>query len=62
MSISAKEYMEYCTPITASCVNDGVPMAGFFKGKNLVGFGCGMCGVYVTINNKREHDLSMIHE
>jgi len=49
--------MEMCQPITTMCVKDGIPMFGFFRGKELKGFGCGHCGLSLTVQNRRCMDL-----
>ena len=53
----SQEYMEMCQPITTMCVKDGIPMFGFFRGKELKGFGCGHCGLSLTVQNRRCMDL-----
>ena len=58
MEFSSEEYMEGCEPITAICVKDGVPMLGFYRGKVLDGFGCGHCGLFVTTDNRKLHDMA----
>jgi len=54
---SSEHYMEYATPIMASCVKDGIPMMPFWKGKRIVSWACGHCGIAISINNKRMRDM-----
>lgn len=61
-SITSKEYMEFATPISACCVKDGIPLIPFFKGKNIMSWGCGHCGLVVCINNSRLADLPKTQE
>lgn len=59
--IASTEYMKFCQPITASCVNDGIPMVGMFRGKILKGFACGHCGLSITKNNELRMNMSRIN-
>lgn len=59
--ITGTEYMEFCEPISAYCVKDGIPMAGFYRGADLKGFGCGHCGLSLDVHNKRHWDLPRYH-
>lgn len=56
-SVTAEEYMEFATPISTYCIKDGMPMIPFFRGRNIVSWGCGHCGLVVSINNERLADL-----
>ena len=51
--ITSEEYMDFCTPITASCVNCGIPLAVFFRGSEIKSFGCGHCGQVTKRNELR---------
>lgn len=57
--ITSQEYIDFCTPITASCIKDGMPMAAFWRGKELKGFGCGHCGLSLSVNNNHNRDLPL---
>ena len=56
-SPTAVEYMEMATPISASCIKDGIPMIPFFKGKDIQSWACGHCGITISIDNKKMRDM-----
>jgi ribosomal protein S27AE len=46
-SISGSQYIEFCTPLEASCINCGIPMARFIPHRD---YWCGQCGLVVYKN------------
>lgn len=58
-SPTASEYMNFCIPITTSCVKDGIPMAGYGRGNKIFNFACGHCGLVISTDNKRLRDMPL---
>jgi hypothetical protein len=56
-SFLAEHYMIFATPISASCVKDGIPMLPLFKGNTIQSWFCGHCGLTVSIDNKKMRDM-----
>ena len=58
-SPTSEEYMEFATPISASCVKCGIPVVPFWKGNKINFWGCGHCGSVVSIDNKKSPSLPL---
>jgi hypothetical protein len=54
---SSEHYMEFATPIMASCVKDGIPMIPLWKGNRITSWACGHCGITISIDNKKMRDM-----
>lgn len=57
--ITSNEYMEFATPISASCVRCGIPVFPFHKGIHITSWGCGHCGKVIGLDNKKFRDLTL---